>query len=371
MAQCVGNAGVYRPTALASLFFGIFAAITYAKPDFNQQVWPAKLSLFCLALVTTLFLPNAPIFTTLYLPLARMGATVFVVLQQVILIDVAYNWNESWVEKANVSDSMDYGSGRRWLQAILGMCALLYSTAFGIIIWLYQNFMEDHCPGNTWIITMSLLAILAITGIQLSGNEGSLLTSSVVSLYVAYLAFASMTKNPSAMCNPHLGQKDSVMDIVIGLTLTAVSLAWTGWSWSAQHRLNTKAVQTTRSVSPTHGDGRRVPTEDPNAMDLDAPFLDEEEQGMSGIVTESWSDEGDGTDVWKLNIVLMLISCWVAMSLTGWGSIEYWTNDEHSAANPQVGHINMIMICLSQWVAIFLYGWTLLAPRLFPDRDFS
>ena len=32
---------------------------------------------------------------------------------------------------------------------------------------------------------------------------------------------------------------------------------------------------------------------------------------------------------------------------------------------------NMIMIGLSQWVAIALYIWTVIAPTIFPDRDFS
>jgi hypothetical protein len=65
------------------------------------------------------------------------------------------------------------------------------------------------------------------------------------------------------------------------------------------------------------------------------------------------------------------------MSLTGWGSISGGDMYEergvqyHTAANPQVGKVNMAMIAISQWVALSLYAWTLVAPRLFPDRDFS
>ena len=72
---------------------------------------------------------------------------------------------------------------------------------------------------------------------------------------------------------------------------------------------------------------------------------------------------------------MALVSCWVAMSLTGWGSISEVVQENgmevHTAANPTVGKINMVMIVFSQWVALILYAWTLLAPRLFPDRDFS
>ena len=83
------------------------------------------------------------------------------------------------------------------------------------------------------------------------------------------------------------------------------------------------------------------------------------------------------TEVWKLNAILALVCCWVAMTLTGWGSIIVAESDgstdtnTHTAANPMIGRVNMIMIAISQWVALLLYTWTLVAPRLFPDRDFS
>lgn len=70
---------------------------------------------------------------------------------------------------------------------------------------------------------------------------------------------------------------------------------------------------------------------------------------------------------WRLNLVLAVICCFYAMSLTGWGSIE----SGGTPANPNVGNVSMWMIIASQWVVLALYLWTLVAPRLFPDRDFS
>ena len=109
----------------------------------------------------------------------------------------------------------------------------------------------------------------------------------------------------------------------------------------------------------------------PQTINLDVPFLDPDEQPTSGIVMDqSASSSRTGADLWKLNVVLALIACWVAMTLTGWGTIEGIDQDSH-AANPQVGRVNMAMIGVSQWMAMLLYIWTLVAPRLFPDRDFS
>lgn len=365
---CAGNAGVYRPTAVATLFFLVTAIATKLNPNLNREAWPSKYACYFFLTAATVFFASAPIFTGLYLWVARLGATLFVILQQVILIDVAYNWNEDWVDRADQADRLDYGTGAVWLRAIVGTCFAFYALTLVGIYLLYHFF--EGCAENTWIITLSFLGVLALTGIQLSGTEGSLLTSSVMSLYVTYLAYSMVSKNPNATCNPQLGNND-FWGIAIGLTLTAISLAWTGWSWTAEDRLNVEGVQSAKTVTP----GRAHSS--PDSVNLDVPFLDPDDQPTSGLVMDQ-SEGGDGSnqnmvgrDIWKINVVMALISCWVAMTLTGWGTIEAADDISASMANPTVGRVNMAMLGISQWLAIGLYMWTLLAPRLFPDRDFS
>lgn len=302
---------------------------------------------------------------------------IFIVIQQIILIDLAYNWNDAWVGKADSADRLDWGSGAKWLRATIAVCAGFYILAFVGIGLLYHYF--SGCGGNTAIITMSLLGIIAVTLVQLSGFEGSLLTSSVISLYVVYLGYSAVSKNPHGLCNPQLARENDPYDIVMGLFLTALSLAWTGWSWTAEDRLSSDGVKKARSLGKSGNTFRRG--EDP-LLDLDDPLLEynDEDRPPSGLALSS----GDGDDIlssqscdiWKLNAILALVSCWVAMSLTGWGSISGGVVEEegieyHTAANPQVGKVNMAMIAVSQWVALLLYTWTLAAPRLFPDRDFA
>jgi serine incorporator 1/3 len=110
----------------------------------------------------------------------------------------------------------------------------------------------------------------------------------------------------------------------------------------------------------------------PNTINLDVPFLDPEDQQPTGVVMHQSSSNSmmASSDVWKLNVVMALIACWVAMTLTGWGTIEE-LSVAHNAANPTVSRANMAIIGVSQWLAIGLYIWTLAAPRLFPDREFS
>jgi len=375
--QCVANAAVYRPTAIASLFFFLAAAATKVNPHMNRLAWPAKYGLYLIAVLVTLFLPNAPLFTSVYLTLLRMFAALFVLIQQVILIDVAYNWNDSWVENSSAADDQEWGSGVVWLRAIIAATTGLFAATITGIILLYVYF--TGCAENTAVITLTLLGIVAIVAIQLflpGVEDGSLLTTSVISTYAVYLAYTVVTKNPNGECNPTLGD-NNVTGIVVGLALTLISLAWTGWSWTAGDRLNPQGIEAPRAMQSTNPE-----RQNPATLNLDVPFLDPTEQPTTGIALQSTTgdDDDDGsyedmgsaaTSLWKLNIVLALVSCWVAASLTGWGLLNSWDGEEHTAANPQVGRVNMLMIALSQQLSLILYGWTLVAPLIFPDRDFS
>mmetsp|Transcript_14017 Transcript_14017/g.23780 ORF Transcript_14017/g.23780 Transcript_14017/m.23780 type:complete len:457 (-) Transcript_14017:285-1655(-) len=359
LSQCAGNAGVYRPMFLTTVFFLISAIAVHANPSLNREAWPAKYTVFFFALLFTMFIPNNPLFTGFYLWVARLAAAAFVVLQQIILIDVSYNLNDDWVERSNELDRISYGEGVGWIRLILGTTIVLYGSALTGIGLLYHFF--DGCPENTWVITLTLLGIVALTAIQLSGDEGSVLTSSIMSVYAVYLAFSIVSKNPNGTCNPRLGHQD-VWGIVVGLTLTTISLAWTGFSWTAERRLNLDGVQNTRAIPSENA------ASDSDGVNLDVPFMAAEEQ-PTGIVMSSGSTRS-GSDLWKINVVMALISCWVAMTLTGWGTVDN-VDDNLRAANPTAGRVNMAILGVSQWLAIGLYIWTLLAPRIFPDRDFS
>lgn len=42
LKQCAGNAGVFRPMAVTTIFFAVMAVASKVKPNLNREVWPAK-----------------------------------------------------------------------------------------------------------------------------------------------------------------------------------------------------------------------------------------------------------------------------------------------------------------------------------------
>lgn len=233
LLQCVGNAAVYRPTFCAFLFFAISSVSTYMSPVLNKEIWPAKIGAYLILLIISMFIHNS-FYTGLYLLLVRIFAMIFILIQQVILIDVAYNWNEEWVERADLAESREWGSGKKWLHAIVACSVLLFIGSITGISLLYKYFLG--CGENAAFITLTWIGILVMAGVQLTGEEGSLLTTACLSAYSVFLCYSIVSKNPNGVCNPTLGEED-VWGIAVGLFFTMISLAWTGWSWTASERL--------------------------------------------------------------------------------------------------------------------------------------
>ena len=237
--DCVGNTGVFRPTSIAFLFFFISMIFSIIQPPISNAAsssrswWPEKYLIYFILICFSIFLPNEPFFNGrgCYF-IFRAGSILFIVLQQIILIDIAYKWNEAWLDRANECDAIAWRSGIKWLRAIVTMCIILYSLCISGIIMLYHYFAKSGCGENKLIITLSCLGIIAVTGLQLYTCESSLLSSAVISTYITYLAYNIVSKNPNGVCNPALGKSDT-FGIIVGLSLTMVSLAWTGYSWTA------------------------------------------------------------------------------------------------------------------------------------------
>eukprot|EP00980_Cylindrotheca_fusiformis_P008886 scaffold1900_cov123-Cylindrotheca_fusiformis.AAC.12 len=358
--RCIGNHGVYRVGFAAVVFYALAGIAVCCNRVANRVAWPAKYVLFFFLAVGMCFVPNDPLFSPVYLNIARVGSVLFIIIQQIIFVDMAHNWNDQWVTKSDDAEREESGAGKKWLMAILVAAGLLFIGS--ITGWALLFHFFGTCSLNTTFIAITVVMCILVTGVQLSGEEGSLLASAIISAYSTSLCYTAVARNPERECNQFLGKED-ILGIFIGLVLTALSLAYTGWSYTADKTLGGSSDDEPAETAP------ETKTE-------------QEKKKVTGIVTNDTNetaendDENDETtdeipntfsNNWKLNLVLGTVSCWFCMALTGWGSIE----DEGGVADPQVGRATMWVIISSQWLCLLLYLWTLVAPRMLPDRDFS
>jgi hypothetical protein len=321
---------------------------------------------------------------------------VFVLVQQLMIVDMSHNWNEAWVERSNRAELEEAGSGRKWLAAILASCFVMYALAVAGLVYLFVDF--TGCPTNNAFISVTLVGCVAITAVQLTGEEGSLLSSATVCLYATYLLYSAATKNPDPTCNPALGLP-TVANIVLGLLVCALSLGYTGWSYTAEDKLSSKASEEDEGTRPAAAAPYQPPAPDGNGGErkkvagvVVGPADGKDEELGDGKGGGNNPDEeagappaGDGdrpgtfSNSWRLNGVLATVCCWTAVVLTEWGAVSTSnrgagnanTTESGLVANPGAGLVAMWMVIASQWIVMLLYLWTLAAPRLFPGRDFS
>jgi len=263
------------------------------------------------------------------------------------------------------------------------------------------------CPSNETFMSLTVVGIVVITGVQLLGEEGSLLTSACISSYAVWLCFMAVSKNPTAECNPLYGDSNNLA-ILISSIFTVLSMTWMGWSLTVEHRLAQVEGGNLVGAVTKQDDSGYMPQVDGassglvdvddednvGASSLDEPLLEDgdssetgaaddtngdgvvleedKEENKVGIVTD---DESVSLASWEIYygnmgrricLAVALLSTWTAVSLTNWGQI----GSDGDAANPEVGEVSMWMIISSQWVVMLLYTWSMVAPKLFPDREF-
>lgn len=265
----------------------------------------------------------------------------------------------------------------------------MFTLALAGIVVLFTQY--TGCPTNDAFISVTLVLMVLVTIAQLSGEEGNLLSSAAVSLWAVFLCYTAVSKNPNEACNPFVGETDGI-GIFLGLLVTIVSMAWTGWSWTAEEKLSGGRSDLEESLVSPHGTTNA--TEGGNTSSASTTNNnDGPRRNVTGVVVagKPSSDDHNGRDgdddhndnndsprllsnSWKLNIMLAAIACWMSMALTSWGEIVIGGvdgDDNRNASNATAGRIGMWIVIASQWLVLTLYLWTLIAPRLFPDRDFS
>jgi hypothetical protein len=199
--SCKAVSAVLRISCALTISFGIQALGTLIFSRFYDAMWILKLLGFIALVVGLFFAPSTSFGTNGYAWFARITGFLYLILQQVILLDLAYTWNERWVALA--TDNEDGERGKKWLIGIIVISSILFAGGYTVIGVLYWQF--NGCSDTITIITLTLVLTLLATLIQLFfSEEGSILTSAVVTAYSAYICYSAVILHPNPQCNPTL-----------------------------------------------------------------------------------------------------------------------------------------------------------------------
>ncbi|KAF5817110.1 putative serine incorporator/TMS membrane protein [Helianthus annuus] len=325
------------------LFFSILALLMVGvknqrdpRDSLHHGGWMMKVICWCLLVILMFFLPNGVI--SFYESTSKFGSGLFLLVQVVLLLDFVHSWNDKWV---------GYDE-QFWYAALLVVSLVCYVATFsfsGLLFYLFTPSGHD-CGLNTFFIVMILILVFVFAVITLHPKvSGSILPASVISLYCMYLCYSGLASEPrDYACNGLHNHSKAVSTgtLTIGLLTTVLSVVYSA----------VRAGSSTTLLSPPSSP--RAGGEKP-LLPLDKRD-EHEEKEKNKPVTYSYS---------FFHIIFSLASMYSAMLLTGWS-----TSVGESGRLVDVGWPSVWVRMLTSWATAGLFIWSMVAPHLFPDREF-
>lgn len=325
------------------LFFAILALIMIGVKDQNDKRdswqhggWIAKIIIWALFIILMFFLPN--VVTAIYGTLSKFGAGFFLLVQVIILLDATHSWNDSWVAKDE----------QKWYIALLGVSVVCYLAAFIIpgVLFIWFNPSGQDCGLNVFFLVMTIILAFSFAVIALHPKvNGSLLPASVISVYCAYVCYTGLSSEPRGYACNGLNKSKVVSTgtLVLGMLTTVLSVLYSAL----------RAGSSTTFLSPPSSPMSGEKT----------PFLEAEEL-ESGKEKNKTEARPVSYSYMFFHLIFALASMYSAMLLSG------WTDSSESSDLIDVGWTSVWVRVCTEWVTAGLYVWSLVAPVIFPDREF-
>ncbi|CAJ1061575.1 serine incorporator 1 [Xyrichtys novacula] len=365
----VGYKSVYRMCFAMTCFFFLFCLIMIGvrsskdpRAGIQNGFWFFKFLILIGITVGAFFIPDGT-FHTVWFYFGVVGSFIFILIQLILLIDFAHSWNKVWVENAESRNN------KCWFAGLLSFTVLHYALAFSAVVLFYVYYTQpDGCTEHKVFISLNLIFCIIISivsilpKVQEAQPHSGLLQASLISLYTMYVTWSAMTNNPNRKCNPSLLSLVSNVNTtvppegsntegvqwwdaqgIVGLVIFLFCTLYASIRSSSNAQVN-KLMQTEEGGG---SGGEGVMGEDGIRR-----AVDNEEDG----VTYNYS---------FFHFHLCLASLYIMMTLTNWYQPDTTTQAMQSSM-PAVW-VKMS----SSWLGLGLYLWTLIAPLLFPDRDFS
>eukprot|EP00727_Mastigamoeba_balamuthi_P011465 m51a1_g6941 putative serine incorporator 3 (444) ;mRNA; r:242867-245295 len=334
------------------------------RHSFQEGWWPLKLPLLAGIITASVFIPNK--FYIGYEWVSLVGAGVFILVQLIMLIDFACDWAHNWIEK--MEDAADDGSCNRWYAALLSCSAFMFAGALTITVLLYVFYTQKHgegtCPKgalNAFFVTFNMILCIVVTLVSVlpvvreHKPDSGIFQSSVVCVYTSYLVFSALASEPRPWtrgCNSlwntasdSTGGQNAV--IIIGAIMTILAVCYSTFRVSG-----TDPDKFGLESKPAEGDG--------DDRD-DEPLVGRDEE--DGPVTYNHS---------AFHVIFMLGCMYTEQLLTNWQVITNVAGDGKDATvNVDSGAAAVWVKIVSGWIVFGLYVWSMVAPSLFPDRDFG
>ncbi|KAL4503918.1 hypothetical protein ABPG72_022548 [Tetrahymena utriculariae] len=397
---CLGISALYRMSFSLVILFSILILFCLLRNEaskfVNENFWFQKIIGLIALFILQMWIPNDTYI--IYGSVSKVFGVIFALFQSIMCIDLFYSWSEILVQQ--------YEQGVGIYEYLLYFFSFgCYASTFYLI---YNNYQLYPCSGTQNLINILIVIAISILNLSPINAKPSILTCGAVCLFITYLNWSAMTNIQQTECNYYANKQEAFIQIegIIGVFLIILSLGYITFG---------TADESSRYSQIPSGDNlmaslRKSELEEKDSDDDDDFLI---EAGYSDVV-DLEQDAIDLTKIEKRNSqkkdddnknaesaaqavrkelkrlrelrrlrrmrdyktntyiyfhsIMILSSFYIVMLLTNYGAIQIdekidWTTykTSNSSMNIKFG---------ISYFTTFIYVWTVVAPLLFPDRQF-
>ncbi|XP_068743053.1 probable serine incorporator [Montipora capricornis] len=209
-----GHTGVYRVCFATAIFYVIASCFVVGVTnvdEFRARIhngfWYIKFLVLIALIICSLMIPQSLLFNRIWMYFGLAGGFLFILIQLVLLLDLAQYLSETWVEKMEKASS-SCGS-KCWYLFVISCTGFLFIISTIAIIFFYKFFVVSaECRTNLFFVTFSLCQSVAATvvsvlpKVQEAQSGTGLFQASLVIAYTTYLTWSALSHEPDDLCNP-------------------------------------------------------------------------------------------------------------------------------------------------------------------------
>lgn len=398
--RLIGYVAVYRIGFTMVVFHGLLMILTLCisdgkgcRPAIHNGFWGLKILVLVGICIGSFYIPENDMFNKSWMYVGMVGGALFIILQLILLVDVAHTWHSKWYSRSR-GYSISPRPGCVW-HCVMYLCSTLFMlvsvTAVVLLYTYYTNYEECIHNKIFIVINASLCIILCTMSVlpctkRMNVNSG-LLQGSMISVYVMYLTWSALLTEPNILVrqdhvsnetllimndsNP-LYTEDLHQDFIkASCGPPVVNVKWqmaSGYigavmllGMAVYASLMTSNKGKRLGIQPSISANRNMCCcRQPTRSDM----IGGPERGGQPVI----NDEAEIVNYSYafFHFVFAIGSLYIMMQLTMWFKPEDSTLKNFSKNWPSVW-VKMV----SSWVCVFVYIFTLFVPRCIPGRDFS
>jgi len=365
--ECVYRQLVYRASCILTVFFMGMALLGGMSDYINRSLWLLKIMMVFGLFVAFWYGTNN--FFSGFAELARVVSFFWLLVQGLLVLDIAHDLHDIIMHKASEEDSASGGSSNTYkgLYLLVAISFLVMAS-----VGLHYLFAEyAGCgTGMFFIVLTIIMGVLQTCTSALNSVNRGILTPLMMFAHATFMCWYALLSNPEATCNPSASINTSEAKSASIWIVTFISLVALLFCVGSGSRIQQIFLVSGEGVleSSYGGYGSRLGAdsdEDSSALSGvltgEKTTVTDKQPTASKATSEQAAGGGGSSDVSSgsyaervfFHVLMALASCYGGMILTSWGKPD--GSPESVGDYSYAGSESMWLKIISQWVFFIMY----------------